>query len=126
MKQNSRVMISGHVNITEREFFDYYPVRIERAMELGCTIFVGDAPGADSMAQKYLYEREYFKVIVCHAYNSPRNNFGDFLTIGGFKSYTERDAFMTKQTSYDIAWVRPGKERSGTAKNLERRASLTK
>jgi hypothetical protein len=30
---------------------------------------------------------------------------------------------MTAASAFDIAWVRPGRERSGTAMNLLRRAS---
>jgi hypothetical protein len=32
-------------------------------------------------------------------------------------------AAMTPASTFDIAWVRPGRERSGTAKNLLRRAA---
>lgn len=49
------------------------------------------------------------------------NNIGNFKTVGGFKSDDERDSEMTRMTDYDIAWVRPGREKSGTAKNLMRR-----
>ena len=41
---------------------------------------------------------------------------------GGFGSDQERDSAMTGNTDEDIAWIRPGRERSGTAKNLMRRA----
>lgn len=53
-------------------------------------------------------------------FDKPRFNLG-FKTSGGYKNDEERDAAMTKNSNYDIAWVRPGKEKSGTAKNLERR-----
>lgn len=33
-----------------------------------------------------------------------------------------RDEALTAASTFDIAWVRPGRERSGTARNLQRRA----
>jgi hypothetical protein len=40
---------------------------------------------------------------------------------GGFPNDAARDAYMTQHSDRDIAWVRTGKEHSGTAKNLQRR-----
>ena len=54
---------------------------------------------------------------------SPRNNLG-FKTVGGFESDGERDARKTADSDEDLAWVRPGREKSGTQKNLERRRRL--
>ena len=56
-------------------------------------------------------------------FDYPRFNCG-WPTIGGFKSDEERDRAMTLASSVDIAWVRPGKENSCTAKNIERRKEL--
>lgn len=44
-----------------------------------------------------------------------------FKTVGGFESDRVRDEAMTAASDADIAWVRPGREKSGTAKNLKRR-----
>jgi len=41
--------------------------------------------------------------------------------MGGFTTDDERDAAMTMASDADIAWVRPGRKKSGTAKNLARR-----
>ena len=60
-------------------------------------------------------------VVVFHMFDNPRNNAGGFSTAGGFKNDKERDAAMTNNSDADIAWVRPGREKSGTAKNLSRR-----
>jgi hypothetical protein len=62
-------------------------------------------------------------VYVCHMFDNPRVNLGH-AEIGGFKSDEDRDAYMTTHTDEDIAWVRPGREKSGTARNLERRNNL--
>jgi hypothetical protein len=46
-----------------------------------------------------------------------------FKTIGGFESDEARDAQMTLDSDLDIAWVRPGRKKSGTQKNLDRRSN---
>lgn len=116
--------ISGHINLTEDEFKEHYVPKIREAFRNGDRFVIGDAPGADTMAQKLL-SRVCFsdEVTIFYPFNKPRNLVGNFKTVGGFKSYTERDAAMTKNSDYDIAWVRTGKENSGTAKNLKRRVS---
>jgi hypothetical protein len=57
-----------------------------------------------------------------HMFTSPRNNLGGFPTRDGFDSDAEHDRALTEASDRDIAWVRPGRERSGTARNLARRA----
>ena len=116
--------ISGHLDLTEKEFRDEYIPMIDDAMCIPGSIFiVGDAPGADLMSQRYLFQK-YADVTVYHMLKSPRNNRFEFKTRGGFKSDKERDEAMTKASLYDIAWVRPGREKSGTAKNLLRRLEM--
>jgi hypothetical protein len=61
------------------------------------------------------------RVRVYHMFQTPRNNVGGFILVGGYMSDEERDAALTAVSDYDIAWVRPGRENSGTAKNLQRR-----
>lgn len=111
--------ISGHLDTTKEEFFEHYVPAIERARENGCSFVVGDARGTDTFAQEFL--KDYQNVTVYHMFDSPRNNVGNHPTAGGFKSDRERDEAMTFASTYDIAWVRPGREKSGTAKNLKRR-----
>jgi hypothetical protein len=71
------------------------------------------------MAQNYLLGKTD-AVVVYHMFTSPRNNAG-FPTVGGFESDEARDNCMTADSHQDIAWVRPGREKSGTWKNLDRR-----
>ena len=47
-----------------------------------------------------------------------------FSNIYKCKSYDECDSIMTLSSDFDIAWVRPGKEDSHTAKNIKRRYGL--
>jgi len=58
-------------------------------------------------------------------FDTPRNNSG-FLTKSGFKNDRERDIAMTQASTKDIAWVRKGREKSGTQDNINRRNELTK
>ncbi len=113
--------ISGHLDLTPEEFRDHYESRLREAMAGGCSFVVGDAKGADAMAQSLLVSYDASKVTVYHMFTSPRHNLGSFATRGGFTSDRERDEAMTASSSDDIAWVRPGREKSGTAKNLKRR-----
>ena len=116
--------ISGHLSLTEEEFKTHYKPKIDIALENGGSFVVGDARGADKMAQVYLADKTK-AAIVYHMFESPRNNAG-YPTIGGFQSDEERDAQMTKDSGCDIAWVRSGRENSGTQRNIDRRQKLAK
>jgi len=115
--------ISGHLDLTEDEFREHYITKISLALVSYHKFVIGDARGADLMAQMYLNNILCYAgdMTIYHMFEKPRNNIGDFPTQGGFKSDEERDAAMTAASDYDIAWIRPGREKSGTAKNLERR-----
>ena len=115
--------ISGHLDLTEEEFKEHYIPKISLALVSYNKFIVGDARGADTMAQTYLNNIlcKEDDMTVYHMFEKPRNNVNDFPTVGGFKSDEDRDAAMTAASDYDIAWVRPGREKSGTAKNIARR-----
>lgn len=114
--------ISGHRDITEEEFIEHYePVLWKRLNEPDSKFVVGDCGGVDIMAQKYLKSMGMRdNVEVYHMFEEPRHNVG-FSLFGGFNSDLERDFAMTEASDADIAWVRPGCQRSGTAQNLARR-----
>lgn len=112
--------ISGHLDLTVEEFNTHYRPLIDKALCNEHSFVIGDAKGTDCLAQIYLIDKTN-KVIIYHMLDKPRNNKGNFKTIGGFISDNERDSQMTKDSDYDIAWVRQGRENSGTAKNLKRR-----
>ena len=114
--------ISGHLTLSEAEFNEHYRPSIDAAITAGDSFVVGDARGTDALAQEYLHGKTD-SVVVYHMFTEPRNNAG-FNTCGGFKSDEERDAQMTADTDCDIAWVRPGREKSGTQKNLDRRGMV--
>jgi hypothetical protein len=124
--------ISGHLDLTDEEWAEHYFDSLYNAIMLGHDFVVGDAGGTDTMAQMMLAQftlaAETGKnlVTVYHMLERPRNLIADFATIGGFTNDKERDEAMTLASDYDIAWVRQGREKSGTAKNLERRIQNAK
>ena len=118
------VFISGHLDLTQEEFDEYYKISIIDAALNGCSFVVGDANGCDLMAQNLLAELDMSNVSVYHMFDSPRNNPNNFNEVGGFKTDDERDESMTKASTEDIAWIRLGREKSGTAKNIMRRSKL--
>lgn len=123
--------ISGHLDLTQEEFDIHYAPRIHDAIAKGHRFVVGDARGADTMAQEYLHDMvtaghlSNDMVTVYHAYQHPRNCIG-FECKGGYPSQSAKDKAMTLASDFDIAWIRKGREESGTARNLERRGRLAK
>ena len=121
--------ISGHRDITNNEFREHYEyvigtlITLNKKLGREIRFVVGDYIGLDIMAQQYLKSIKFENVIVYHMFKEPMNNAG-FLTKGGFKTDEERDAAMTMVSDCDIAWVREGKEDSGTQQNIDRRKRL--
>lgn len=124
--------ISGHRDLTQEEFDKYYKPAIDNALLKNkplAEFIVGDYEGCDTMAQQYLYELtekyawfHYDQVCVYHMGDKPMNLMCEYFdTFGDFNSDEERDAQMTIDSYYDIAFVRPGKRDSGTAQNIIRR-----
>lgn len=114
--------ISGHIDLTPQEFEQHYVPRIDKALALGHRFVVGDANGADAMAQKYIASKTNGAFLdIYHMFVAPRNRVDGAGLKGGFFDDASRDAAMTEQSFYDIAWVRPGREKSGTQKNINRR-----
>lgn len=121
-----RFFISGHRDITEEEFDMYYaPVLQNYAEDTAIRFVVGDYYGVDIMAQNYLVDVlciDPDRITVYHMLEAPRNiNPKITKTKGGFIDDESRDAAMTRVTEGDIAFVRKGKETSGTAQNILRR-----
>jgi len=134
--------VSGHLDLTKQEFEMNYALSLRCALNAGGRFVVGDAAGCDYMAQRWLASNGA-SYAVYHMLERPRHCFGTgfgshdartrenaevpahLTVVGGFKSDEERDAAMTMASDADIAWVRPGRENSGTARNLARRRPLT-
>jgi hypothetical protein len=124
--------ISGHRNITEKEFRDNYCALIDYVLEndKGCHFVIGDYYGVDIMAQDYLMDERKIspkRVTVYHMFDAPRNkNKKITKTVGGFKTDSERDTAMTNASIADIAFVRDELVMSGTGENILRRHLLKK
>lgn len=120
--------VSGHRDITFEEFVRHYGPLLHKAVrEPGVKFVVGDYEGVDSYTQIF-FRLQAFRpdVTVYHMGDKPMRHAGWFKCVGGFLTDESRDAAMTSISHEDIAWVRPGKEDSGTAINLRRRQrSLT-
>lgn len=135
---------SGHVNLTPEEFEQHYLPKLKEAIAKGHHFIMGSSPGADTMIldflidqlmeppriKVYLYERNPKSDRECRERYASLSIPFKF----GFSSYTSRDAQMTQDSTYDIAWVRPPEESqkllginfdakkiSGTQRNLDRR-----
>lgn len=122
--------ISGHRDITPAEFETNYEPMINYVLSENpdAKFVVGDYYGVDIMAQNYLLDVlkiDGKNVTVYHMFDSPRNvNIKVANLKGGFQSDEERDAAMTNDSSYDIAFVRDHTKLSGTAQNILRRNLL--
>jgi hypothetical protein len=118
---NKIAFVSGHLDLTQEEFNWHYIPRINQFIDLGYVFIVGDANGCDKLTQEYLFQQGT-NFIVYHMFEKPRNLVSDKISlVGGFVSDEDRDSAMTKNSDVDVAWVRKGREKSGTAKNLKRR-----
>jgi hypothetical protein len=131
--------ISGHLDLTWDEFEKHYKEQIDTAINKENSKFiVGDAKGADLLSQKYLASLGINKVTIYHMHDKPRNIIDAYIgnTIGEFKSDEERDSAMTRDSDYDILWIRPPEEQkkkygkkydpnrvTGTEKNKLRRSN---
>src|SRR5579862_8027414 len=140
-----KAFVSGHVNITPEEFALHYVPKLSIALAKGDDFVVGCANGADRMALEWLHKAGIFgERVTVYGYEKSLTTMAErmdyfsslgFKTVVGFSSYTSRDAQMTADSDYDIAWVRPPEEckkllgenynpnrKSGTELNLIRRS----
>ena len=139
--------ISGHTDLS-RELFDrHYKEKItSAALNPNSRFIMGDAPGADFMAQQLLISlfcdnsEKINRIRVYHRGDKPYKLADPRIkTVSGFKSHNDKDNAMTLNSNIDIAYVRSNEESkllygnnynpsriSGTEKNLERRIILGK
>ena len=98
--------ISGPLDLTQDEFNRHYQPLIDNALS-GSSFVIGDAKGADYLAQLYLFTN--YDVTIYHMFDKPRHYIKG-IKIGGFKSDEERDAQMTKDSDADILYIRSPEE----------------
>lgn len=113
------VMISGSRSI--KELPSEAIASVNRIIELGFQVIVGDAPGVDSLVLKYLKSKNYKQVKVYYALfdgdGKPRNNSG-YPCVGVSGNYRQRDKLMCSIADYGLA-IWDGKS-IGTAENINR------
>lgn len=109
-----KVVISGSrsIKVLPKEAIN----SLDKIIEQGFQILVGDAPGVDSLVQNYLKFKNYQNVVVYHPFGC-RNNAG-FKSEKVGKSYADRDKYMCNIADFGLAiWDGVSK---GTAQNIKR------
>lgn len=110
------VMISGSrsVNKLPQNAID----SLNKIIDLGFDIVVGDCSGVDKLIQEYLYNHNYQNVTVYHINNKPRNNVGFKTVKVQGRSYSAKDIAMCQIADYGLV-IWDGKSK-GTKANIER------
>ncbi len=91
---------------------------LDRIMEQGFTILVGDCFGVDLAFQRYLSAKGYRQVTVCHINSRPRHNLGfNSMQVPGMRQ-TDKDAYMGRTANFGLA-IWDGAS-PGTARNIAR------
>lgn len=114
--------INGHRNLPYEDFEKYYIPKIREVLENDpwAEFVVGDCNGVDKYAMDYIYNKTGRKLTIYHMFKSPRNipegyeppiGIEEMLdcsvsVISGFKSDEERDLAMTRDSDFDIAFVK--------------------
>lgn len=97
---------------------------LDKLIEKGLTVLIGDANGADKAVQNYLLHKDYRNVIVFCMKDRCRNNLGEWqsryietsLKDNNFKFYSTKDLEMVKETDYGfMLWDSKSK---GTLNNI--------
>lgn len=127
--------ISGHRDLSYEDFKKYYIPKIKEVVEEDprAEFIVGDCDGVDKYAMDYIFNNIMCDLTIYHISSKPNNtpnnkhpgslvsSYKYIYFRGGFKSDEERDVAMTEHSDRDIAFIRKGKESSGTAQNILRR-----
>jgi probable addiction module antidote protein len=100
--------------------------RLDKIIENGHRVVVGDANGADKAVQKHLLEAAYKEVTVFCSGDHPRNNLGQWRTqnvsppkgVQGFQFYAAKDREMAREADFGLM-IWDGKS-AGTILNVLR------
>lgn len=142
--------ISGHRDLSYEDFEKYYVPKIQEIFDADRYpgFVIGDCYGADKFAMDYIVNNYYdtpCEMTIYHMFEHPRVTPADrdidyysrdvdelfdegiFISVnfvGGFESDEERDATMTRDSDFDIAFIKDDRWDSGTAQNIKRRHGL--
>jgi len=107
--------------------------RIDRMVEQGFQILVGDANGADKAVQRYLSGKQYRNVLVHCMENRCRNNLGNWPVHSvtsargarGFDYYSTKDRVMADAAEYGLMlWDGKSKGTINNVVNLSRGSKI--
>jgi hypothetical protein len=104
----SKVFIGGSRSITRIPAA--VQVRLDRIVERGLRVLVGDAPGVDTAIQRDLQQRGHRNVTVYCSGTKPRNNVGGWPVeavpvpagVQGFAFYSVKDRAMVRDADYGL------------------------
>lgn len=127
--------ISGHRNLSYEDFEKYYIPKIREVLENDpwAEFIVGDCKGADKYAMDYIYNKTGRKLTIYHMFESPRNipegyeppiGIEEILDCSVSTISEERDSAMTRDSDFDIVFVKDDRWDSGTAQNIKRRHNI--
>ena len=126
--------VSGHRDLTQEEFNSHYVRVLKRIIKDDplAEFVVGDWEGCDAMFIDFLLSQpDYPPVTIYHVDKAPRLNYDGFplfnfenVYFAQCADYDECDKSMTLDSTFDVAWIRPGREDSHTAKNIKRRYGI--
>ena len=124
-----RYFVSGHRDLTISEFSEHYVPLIQKIIkdDVWCEFVVGFCDGCDLMFIEWMKEHApSHDLLVFHCTHIPENFWDDYPNIYLYQcdDHETCDTAMTRNSDFDIAWVRLGREDSYTAKNIKRRYNL--
>ena len=103
--ENKKLLLMGSSAFKDRELPVEVKQRIDRAVERGMTIIVGEAQGANRLYQDYLKKKGYRNVIVGHAVRL-RYNTGNWKDVKYGRNLKEREKKMIEDCdSAVVIWM---------------------
>lgn len=127
MTNNKSIFISGNLDLSEKQFIQYYmPIITELAKDENTYFNVSDDEGCSEMVQillnKILVNRNNVNVFCIGS--TPKHYISEnFLCFSGFKTLEERNAAMTFSSNLDLHIVLNGKGSNAVKDNICRRQS---
>ncbi|MCJ0929334.1 hypothetical protein [Acinetobacter lwoffii] len=118
----TKIFIAGSISIQMLD--ESVTKRINKMIDQGYEIILGDADGIDKAVQEYLNSKNYDKVTVYHSGKKPRNNLGNWHTnsviteykFGTRAFFTAKDLVLANDA--DIGVMLWDKQSTGTLKNI--------
>jgi len=103
--QSKKLLLMGSSAFKDRELPVEVKERIDKSMERGMTIIVGEAPGTNRIYQDYLKAKGYRNVVVGHAIRL-RYNAGNWKDVQYGKNLKERERKMIEDCdSAVVIWM---------------------